>query len=693
MTQITVADLDNAKLDVDTIAGIANSSGVSVVDRLGATRLTVNEAVRRMGYQAPVTYASSIIMSTLTQTVDYLGVVYAPLPTMIPFTTSGTFETTKFYVIQNNEIVKKYNTYADLLASGGTILDGARADMSGYYSAGDGGANSFYYSTASTATHNGSTVIKPTSVSGAGRWLAINNTASLLQRGAIGNYQYYAVSDWYTVGSARYRGFADLAAVQAVYPHVTDATDSIDFAVIQSAIDANYGKDLVIPTGGYYLRAARADKILEIRQRINIIGSYGTDFVISVNTPNSQDVIQINPTSIADEGVELHNIWIYELSGTPARDILRVNLDLTHGLKKLRLFGCLFRTRNAAGRAVRILNPANINANGLFSTNIERNEFSGGLFAEGLGDSVTIKNNTFSGLNIGIDIAMLPAAASAGASAKLSIKDNNITALGGAIVIRRGRGVTIADNNIEQLVDLSGNACVTLFDLDEDFSGKSVITNNKIEPNDPTSKCYGVSLIRCKNTAVVNNQIGTSAKAGSYTAAVLLSECENVQIHYNDSYLSDGCFGVLIDAGSKNTSYKKGKIRPFNSNFTEIQSDSTSTSGFRIFPALLNGWVAAGVGQYQQAQFTKNDGVVSLDGVIARAMTMGNHLIMTLPVGMRPALRVMSICHAYYADGSVGFCNVRVDPDGSVYLSKRSNTTQDILELSLNGINFNAADA
>ena len=588
--------------------------------------------------------------------------------------------------------VQSFNNIAALRLRSGTTIANAAKTL-GYYSAGDGGGNSFYWDSTSTATDNGATIIKPTSVSGAGRWLAVDKTASLLQRGAIGNYQYYAVSNWYTAGTAYYRGFANLAAVQAIYPHVTDATDSIDFAVIQSAINASYGTNLVIPTGGYNLRAARADKILEIRNRINIIGSYGTDFVISSNTPNSQDVIQINPTSIADEGVELHNIWIYELSGTPARDILRVNLDLTHGLKKLRLFGCLFRTRNSEGRAVRILNPANINANGLFYTHIERNEFSGGLFAGGLGDSVTIKNNTFAGLNIGIDIAMLPVAAASGASAKLSIKDNNITALGGAIAIRRGRGVTIADNNIEQLVDLTGGACITLFDLDEDISGKSVITNNKIEPNDPTSKCNGISLIRCKNTAVINNQIGTSAKTLSYTAAVLLSECENVQVHYNDTYLSDSCIGVLVDVGSKNTSYKKGKIRLFNANFTEIENASTSTSGFRIFPTLLNDWVAAGVGQYQQAQFTKNDGVVSLDGVIARAMTTGNHIIMILPVGMRPSLRVMSICHAYYADGSVGFCNVRVDPDGIVYLSKRSNTTQDILELSLNGINFNAADA
>lgn len=41
MTQITVADLNNAKLDVDTIAGIANSTAETVTDRLGATRRTI----------------------------------------------------------------------------------------------------------------------------------------------------------------------------------------------------------------------------------------------------------------------------------------------------------------------------------------------------------------------------------------------------------------------------------------------------------------------------------------------------------------------------------------------------------------------------------------------------------------------------------------------------------------------------
>lgn len=41
MTQITVADLNNAKLDVDTIAGIANSTANTVTDRNGQTRRTI----------------------------------------------------------------------------------------------------------------------------------------------------------------------------------------------------------------------------------------------------------------------------------------------------------------------------------------------------------------------------------------------------------------------------------------------------------------------------------------------------------------------------------------------------------------------------------------------------------------------------------------------------------------------------
>ena len=41
MTQLTATDLQNAKQDVDTIAGIANSTANTVTDRLGASRRTI----------------------------------------------------------------------------------------------------------------------------------------------------------------------------------------------------------------------------------------------------------------------------------------------------------------------------------------------------------------------------------------------------------------------------------------------------------------------------------------------------------------------------------------------------------------------------------------------------------------------------------------------------------------------------
>jgi hypothetical protein len=55
------------------------------------------------------------------------------------------------------------------------VGDGSKiAKTQGYYAAGDGGDNSFYWDSTSTSTDNGGTIIKPTSVIGAGRWLAVN---------------------------------------------------------------------------------------------------------------------------------------------------------------------------------------------------------------------------------------------------------------------------------------------------------------------------------------------------------------------------------------------------------------------------------------------------------------------------------------------------------------------------------------
>jgi len=85
-------------------------------------------------------------------------------------------------------VIKKYNTYASIMAGGESHSDGTRAEINGQYAAGDGGDRQMFWSSSSTATHNIATVIKPTGVTGAGRWLAVNPYhVNVRQFGAYGN--------------------------------------------------------------------------------------------------------------------------------------------------------------------------------------------------------------------------------------------------------------------------------------------------------------------------------------------------------------------------------------------------------------------------------------------------------------------------------------------------------------------------
>ena len=83
--------------------------------------------------------------------------------------------------------VQSFNSIAALRLRSGTTIANASKTL-GYYSAGDGGGNSFYWDSTSVATDNGGTIIKPTSVSGAGRWLSVNpELTTLKQWGCVGD--------------------------------------------------------------------------------------------------------------------------------------------------------------------------------------------------------------------------------------------------------------------------------------------------------------------------------------------------------------------------------------------------------------------------------------------------------------------------------------------------------------------------
>ena len=83
--------------------------------------------------------------------------------------------------------VLTFNTIDDLRLKIGSQKE-PTAQTSGYYTAGDGGGNSFYWDGTSSAVDNGGTIIKPTFVSGAGRWLATDpKHFNIKQFGAVGD--------------------------------------------------------------------------------------------------------------------------------------------------------------------------------------------------------------------------------------------------------------------------------------------------------------------------------------------------------------------------------------------------------------------------------------------------------------------------------------------------------------------------
>ena len=107
-TTITIEDLNN----LNTNTKVFNEVVTSPLDQTptqasdGENKLTLNGALKRLGYQPPVVYAAGITFtsnSDNTKTIERNGIVYAPLPSQIPFTTSGTWagdDENKFFVVQ-----------------------------------------------------------------------------------------------------------------------------------------------------------------------------------------------------------------------------------------------------------------------------------------------------------------------------------------------------------------------------------------------------------------------------------------------------------------------------------------------------------------------------------------------------------------------------------------------------------------
>lgn len=103
---------------------------------------------------------------------------------------------------------------------------------------------------------------------------------SVTDFGAAGKAQNIPVSDWYTIASTYYRGYADLASVQVDYPHVTDATNTVDWAAAQKACNVAGAGGAVLIKGCLFFKEGEK-LIVPARQKL-----YGLGSPLFINTNN-----------------------------------------------------------------------------------------------------------------------------------------------------------------------------------------------------------------------------------------------------------------------------------------------------------------------------------------------------------------------------------------------------------------------
>lgn len=156
-TAIPSLDVNDFKANIQDFDAMANGTGV-YTDRFGKERLTLDAFMSANGFEVPVAFASGISVSRTTQTVTYEGNTYHALPSALPFTTTGTFNSAQWALLRQNadNVTSATLTITGFAAS--ALLDGAWIHFAGRDTVGDGGGGYLRFIAGSTITADGGTV-------------------------------------------------------------------------------------------------------------------------------------------------------------------------------------------------------------------------------------------------------------------------------------------------------------------------------------------------------------------------------------------------------------------------------------------------------------------------------------------------------------------------------------------------------
>ena len=111
---ITPEDMEGFVDNINLINDVVESSESTLTTPQGSEIYTLRGQLARLGYLPPEVYAAAIdfTINDAAKTIDRNGIVYAPLPSELPFTTSGTWtadDEDKFFVIQTTGATASMN--------------------------------------------------------------------------------------------------------------------------------------------------------------------------------------------------------------------------------------------------------------------------------------------------------------------------------------------------------------------------------------------------------------------------------------------------------------------------------------------------------------------------------------------------------------------------------------------------------
>lgn len=256
---LSSTDITQLATDVKTIknwvqGGAADSFTLSDGTVVPSPLKVVTDSLMFKG--PPIAWAPSLSVTDALQTYSYLGVIYRPNPTALPFTTPGTFLSTNWIVLQDRSV--SYDSLYELITNAGKDED-AIYHAKGFYTGVIGGGGPIYWSsTENKANADGVIIIDPDALNG---WTGLRSNvettfhdATFGQGSGVGSgcfiriYDSISVLDAGAVGDSAdsYRAFL---AAGSTGEHVFVPVPSVDYEL--SAVPAGkfYSKDVITLTG------------------------------------------------------------------------------------------------------------------------------------------------------------------------------------------------------------------------------------------------------------------------------------------------------------------------------------------------------------------------------------------------------------------------------------------------------------